>query len=53
MLGLLVADIIIAAGLYLVGFLSTMYKKMLHTIAKHVLKQYLLLLIVFNSFNVG
>ena len=53
MLGMFLAWIFLSGTLYLIGSFVEKLRERLQSAAKHMLKQYLLTMIVFNSFNVA
>lgn len=53
MLGLMVAWTVVSASVYVVGFFVVSAKEKLQNIAKRMLKEYLLMLLAFNSYNIA
>lgn len=51
MLGLMVADVLIAAIIYCLGYMIPSIRSKTQVIAKHMLKEYLMMLVIFNSLN--
>jgi hypothetical protein len=53
MLGIMVVEMLVAAGILVAGLFIPTFRAKSRTIAKHMLKEYLLMMVIFNSFNIS
>lgn len=53
MLGLMLVEIVVAGVLLIVGTFMPSFRQKSRSIAKHMLKEYLLMMVIFNSYNVS
>lgn len=55
MLWVVLADVVVGFGIYCIGSLipSSIYKQKMQSAGLRILKEYLLMLIMFNTFNIG
>lgn len=53
MLGIMVLDIVVACIILCVGMIKSTFRAKSRTIAQHMLKEYLLMMVIFNCFNVA